>query len=431
MDNSIQQWLQQAKATGLSDEQITEKLLAQGYSRDSISELLNPSSSQINTEQLNIPKKSNKKTLIAIVVILLVIIVGVVSYFLFFNQETDTSASNLSSAISSESEPKSIEDTTTKCVPSDASYVNFEELIDDKEFGASCQDIYEKKLAFIDPSEEELFSYGRDISECINSALNDSNSATACFASHSDTYINLCIYGATATMLVPYCECDIVTNDDFIEECYKGTPVVMQKLTIEDFSKEAQIKPEPFSYKLYPESKYVETPSFDNDIYGTQRFQFSKLDPSECEVIIKNIYPDDLSSISASSLYIDCIQDLVYITADETMCNTIGYEPNRNSCISHVASQLASPIMCLSISRPDNLIDELDTHVSVSDEVPLPGGQFTKCMLETITNTILPTVDLRLELCELLGKTINNDQKLKEYCLSTMTVYENFINTTN
>lgn len=63
MDNSIEQWLKQVKAAGLSDVQITNKLLEQGWSGDDISKLLHPkekSSDRQNQDELIIQSKEEK-----------------------------------------------------------------------------------------------------------------------------------------------------------------------------------------------------------------------------------------------------------------------------------------------------------------------------------------------------------------------------------
>ncbi|MFC1687241.1 hypothetical protein ACFL0L_01585 [Patescibacteria group bacterium] len=91
MNDAIKQWLEQARAAGLTDEQITEKLLAQGYTREMISEILNPSDVQKSARQPNVTvSASNKSTLIIIVVVVFVILAGLAVYFLFFNKDNKT-----------------------------------------------------------------------------------------------------------------------------------------------------------------------------------------------------------------------------------------------------------------------------------------------------------------------------------------------------
>ena len=75
MDNSIKQWLKQAKDAGLSDEQITQKLLEQGWAEEKVARLFNQSG-YIKTKKLAKPEISFKLLVIGILLLFFGILIS-------------------------------------------------------------------------------------------------------------------------------------------------------------------------------------------------------------------------------------------------------------------------------------------------------------------------------------------------------------------
>ena len=62
MDEAIKNWLKQAKDAGLSNEEITKKLLDDGWDKDKISEMLHPQSNSSSEEQYQQRAPQQEKT---------------------------------------------------------------------------------------------------------------------------------------------------------------------------------------------------------------------------------------------------------------------------------------------------------------------------------------------------------------------------------
>lgn len=119
MNDEIKQWLQQAKAAGLSDEQISQQLLARDWTNETISELLHPGQKLSNNISAREPKKKiNKSVIIGIIVMVIILLVGVIYYFLIYGSKN--SNTNQISAIQNVNQQSTTNTVTNDIVIEDA-----------------------------------------------------------------------------------------------------------------------------------------------------------------------------------------------------------------------------------------------------------------------------------------------------------------------
>ena len=73
MDDDIKKWIKQAKGAGMTDEKISQKLLADGWDKDKISELLNPGYNRLSN-QLKITTNLSRSYRFRVLPIILLIV---------------------------------------------------------------------------------------------------------------------------------------------------------------------------------------------------------------------------------------------------------------------------------------------------------------------------------------------------------------------